>query len=105
MQSCGTVVEWDVARKRWCLVLRLLAGGSTVRWLNERPLRVIAVVRKALVWVLVFGPIAASGQDSPADHPSATPTPVYTISGVVLDTSQALIVAARVTLYGKHGTG
>ena len=71
--------------------------------LNRQSLRIAGVVSHAFIWVLVFGSMAASSQVSPAAHASATRNPAYTISGVVLDPSEAVIAGARVTLYGKEG--
>jgi len=71
--------------------------------LNQQSLRIAGVVSKAFIWALVFGPMAASSQVSPAEVAPATRNPAYTISGVVLDPSEAVIAGARVTLYGKEG--
>ena len=71
--------------------------------LNRQSLRIAGVVSKALIWVLVFGSIAARSQETPADYATTVRNPAYTISGVVLDPSEAVIAGARVTLYGKEG--
>src|SRR5258708_4138445 len=47
--------------------------------------------------------MVASSQVSPAEVTPATRNSAYTISGVVLDPSEAVIAGARVTLYGKEG--
>jgi len=86
-----------------CIRSEIPPGGERVGCgLIRQNLRIAGVVSQAFTWVLVFGLMAASSP-SLGENAPATRNPAYTISGVVLDPSEAVIAGARVTLYGKEG--
>ena len=96
-------MDWSASPESWCRGWLLLVGEGRVRCRLTR-LRIASAVRNAFIWVFVFGPIVASSQKSPVpEYAPTTQNPAYTISGVVLDPSEAVIAGARVTLYGKEG--